>query len=92
MLIKNCAHDRQIFVMKSDRKFNFLGILIPKKWSPETGLLLAIAASLIARSISDIWMIQNATVIESTIITMNKPKFNKALFKYLCAMPAVRLT
>lgn len=67
----------------------FAGIIIPKKWSAENGLLLVIAASLIARSISDIWMIQNATAIESTIITMNKSQFHTALVKYLAALPAV---
>ena len=62
---------------------------MPKTFSSETALLVAIAASLILRSVSDIWMIQNATVIESTIITMNRPKFRTALWKFLAAMPAV---
>lgn len=70
-------------------KFRFLGIIIPKKWSAETGLLLGIAGSLILRSVSDIWMIQNATIIESAIITSNRPKFRSALWKFLAAMPAV---
>uniref|UniRef100_A0A6E8VE17 ABC transporter domain-containing protein n=1 Tax=Anopheles coluzzii TaxID=1518534 RepID=A0A6E8VE17_ANOCL len=66
-----------------------LGIIIPKKWSVENGLLVVIALSLIARSVSDIWMIQNATAIESTIITMNKKQFRTALVKYLSALPAI---
>lgn len=66
-----------------------LGILVPKKFSAETALLVAIASSLILRSVSDIWMIQNATVIESAIITMNKPRFRTSLVKFLAAMPAV---
>uniref|UniRef100_A0A336M910 CSON012308 protein n=1 Tax=Culicoides sonorensis TaxID=179676 RepID=A0A336M910_CULSO len=66
-----------------------LGILIPRKWSVESGLLIAVAASLIARSISDIWMISNATVIESTIITMHRPGFRKALLRYFAALPAI---
>jgi len=37
-----------------------------------------------------IWMIQNATVVESTIIHMNRTKFKSALLKYLTALPAVR--
>lgn len=68
-----------------------LGIIIPGVWSVETGLLIAVAGSLIARSISDIWMIQNATVIESCIIGMNKPQFQTALLKYLAALPMVIL-
>ncbi|XP_050067522.1 ATP-binding cassette sub-family D member 3 [Anopheles maculipalpis] len=66
-----------------------LGIIIPKAWSVENGLLIVIALSLIARSVSDIWMIQNATAIESTIITMNKTQFRTALVKYLSALPAI---
>ncbi|KAL7032158.1 hypothetical protein ACKWTF_007240 [Chironomus riparius] len=34
-------------------------------------------------------MIQNATVIESAIITMNKPRFRTSLVKFLAAMPAI---
>lgn len=72
---------------------NFLlGIIIPKKWSAESALLIGIAASLILRSVSDIWMIQNATIIESAIITSNRPKFRTALWKFLAAMPAVSRT
>lgn len=52
-------------------------------------LLLLIAASLIARSASDIWMIQNVTMIESTIIQMDRRKFLNTLFKYCTALPLV---
>lgn len=34
-------------------------------------------------------MIQNATIIESAIITMNRPKFRTSLVKFLAAMPAI---
>lgn len=64
-------------------------ILVPGVWSVESALLALIAGTLIARSISDIWMIQNATVVESTIITMNKAKFKTALVKYLAALPMI---
>ncbi|XP_063704708.1 ATP-binding cassette sub-family D member 3 [Culicoides brevitarsis] len=66
-----------------------LGILIPRTWSVESGLLIAVAASLIARSISDVWMISNATKVESTIITMHKPGFQKALLRYFAALPLI---
>lgn len=69
-----------------------VAILIPRFWSVETGLLMLIAATLIGRSVSDIWMIQNATVVESTIIHMNREKFKTALLKYLAALPAVSLS
>lgn len=63
--------------------------MVPGFWSIESGLLFLVAASLIGRSVSDIWMIQNATVVESTIIHMNKEGFRKALVKYLAALPMV---
>ncbi|XP_055911026.1 ATP-binding cassette sub-family D member 3 [Eupeodes corollae] len=66
-----------------------LPILIPGIWSVESGLLVLIAGALVARSISDIWMIQTATVVESTIIGMNKAKFKSALVKYLAALPMI---
>ncbi|XP_054727793.1 ATP-binding cassette sub-family D member 3 [Anastrepha obliqua] len=66
-----------------------LPILVPRFWSVESGLLFLVAASLIGRSVSDIWMIQNATVVESTIIHMNKDKFKSALLKYLAALPMI---
>ncbi|CRK91108.1 CLUMA_CG004796, isoform A [Clunio marinus] len=80
------AHVNSVFFKQL--KF-LLGIIIPKKWSTETALLIGIAGSLILRSVSDIWMIQNATVIESSIITMNRPKFRTSLVKFLAAMPAI---
>lgn len=52
-------------------------------------LLILIAASLIARSASDIWMIQSVTIIESTIIQMDRKEFLKTLFKYCAALPLV---
>uniref|UniRef100_A0A1B0D2P3 Uncharacterized protein n=2 Tax=Phlebotomus papatasi TaxID=29031 RepID=A0A1B0D2P3_PHLPP len=51
--------------------------------------MITVGLSLIARSISDIWMIQNATVVESCIITMNRPKFKKALLKFFAALPLI---
>lgn len=52
-------------------------------------LLLLIAGSLVARSASDIWMIQNVTMIESTIIHMDRRKFINTLLKYCAALPLI---
>lgn len=54
-------------------------------------LLCLIAASLVARSASDIWMIQSVTIIESTIIQMDRKKFLNTLLKYCAALPLVSL-
>lgn len=80
------AHVNAVFFKQLKK---LLPILIPGFWSVESGLLAVVAASLIGRSVSDIWMIQNATVIESSIIHMNKPNFQKSLVKYLAALPMI---
>lgn len=67
----------------------FAGIIIPGVWSVETSLLFLIAGSLVARSVSDIWMIQSVTMIESTIIAMERDKFKTTLMKYFAALPLV---
>lgn len=66
------------------------GVIIPGVWSTETMLLFLIAGSLVARSASDIWMIQSVTIIESTIIQMDRKKFLHTLMKYCSALPLVR--
>ncbi|XP_055384994.1 ATP-binding cassette sub-family D member 3 [Condylostylus longicornis] len=68
---------------------SLLKILVPRVWSKETALLLLIAGTLIARSVSDIWLIQIATLIESTIITMDREEFKHGLFKYMAALPMI---
>lgn len=79
---------------KNHNEITFLysipGIIIPGVWSVETSLLLLIAGSLIARSVSDIWMIQSVTMIESTIIAMERDKFKTTLMKYCAALPLVK--
>lgn len=42
-----------------------LKISIPGIFSAEFGFLILIAVSLVARSLCDIWMIQNGTMIET---------------------------
>lgn len=69
--------------------FTISDVIIPGVWSVETSLLLLIAGSLVARSVSDIWLIQNVTVIESTIINMDRAKFKSVLLKYCASLPLV---
>ena len=72
--------------------FTISDVIIPGVWSVETSLLLLIAGSLVARSVSDIWLIQNVTVIESTIINMDRAKFKSVLLKYCASLPLVSVT
>lgn len=55
-------------------------------------LLFLVAGSLVARSISDIYLIQTVTDVEGAIVTMDKPKFKRALIKYFAPLPLVRNT
>lgn len=44
-----------------------LRIMIPGFWTKETAFLISIAASLIARTFCDLWLIKNGTLIERYI-------------------------
>ncbi|XP_046400594.1 ATP-binding cassette sub-family D member 3 [Ischnura elegans] len=68
-----------------------LRISIPGVFTPETGYLVLVAASLVARSLCDLWMIQNGTLIESAVIGMDRTLFWKRLFKFFAAMPIISL-
>jgi ATP-binding cassette, subfamily D (ALD), member 3 len=39
-------------------------IIVPGAFSPEAGFMFLVAASLVARSLCDLWMIHNGTLIE----------------------------
>ncbi|XP_068676125.1 ATP-binding cassette sub-family D member 3-like [Montipora foliosa] len=66
-----------------------LKILIPGWWTPETGYLVLVALSLIARTYCDVWMINNSTSIERSIISANYADFKKNLTELVYAMPFV---
>ena len=58
----------------------------------QTGYLVLVAISLMARTYCDVWMIQNGTAIEAAIISRNRSLFLKHLMAYVYAMPLVRLS
>lgn len=82
----NRAHVNGRFIKEL---FQILKIIIPGFTSPEFGFLLLVAASLVARSYSDIWMIQTGTVVETAIISMNTDLFKKQLLYFFAGMPVV---
>lgn len=55
------AHVNKQFLRNLRR---ILSVAIPGWASKESGLLVLVAASLVARSLCDLWMIQNGTKIE----------------------------
>lgn len=69
--------------------FQILKIVIPGFTSAEFGLLLLVAGSLVARSYSDIWMIQTGTIVETAIVSMDKVLFKKQLLYFFAGMPIV---
>lgn len=68
-----------------------LKIVVPGVFSTEFGFLVLVAASLIARTFCDLWMIQNGTFIESAIISMDRNQFIHRLFRYFAAMPLISI-
>ena len=58
----------------------------------QTGYLVLVAISLMARTYCDVWMIQNGTAIEAAIISRNRSLFLKHLMAYVYAMPLVRFS
>ncbi|GFT28626.1 ATP-binding cassette sub-family D member 3 [Nephila pilipes] len=68
-----------------------LKILIPGFFSLEVAYITLIAGTLVGRTLCDIWMIHNGTVIERAIITQNVPLFRKTLEAFIMAMPLLSL-
>ncbi|XP_041475293.1 ATP-binding cassette sub-family D member 3-like isoform X1 [Lytechinus variegatus] len=81
------AVDAQFF----RRLFRILRLIVPGLWSKEAGYLGLVALSLIARTYCDVWMIQNGTAIESSIIGRDVNLFKKHLFSFMTAMPVISL-
>lgn len=68
-----------------------LSITIPGLFSAQSGFLVLIAISLVARSACDIWMIQNGTLVETAIINMDRELFIKRLLFFFSGMPLVKI-
>ncbi|CAF1005080.1 unnamed protein product [Adineta steineri] len=66
-----------------------LKILVPKIFCGESLFLALVAASLIARTYADVWMIKNSTSVESAIIGRNVPLFKENLARFAYAMPLI---
>ncbi|XP_065834152.1 ATP-binding cassette sub-family D member 3-like [Oscarella lobularis] len=73
------------------RLWTIIKIIIPGLFTKESGYLIFVAASLVARTYCDLWMIQTGTAIESAIIGRSIPEFKSGLFKFIYAMPLLAL-
>ncbi|XP_059145104.1 ATP-binding cassette sub-family D member 3-like [Physella acuta] len=72
-----------------NRLWAILKILIPGFFTIESLYLAIVAVSLVARTYADVWMIQNGTSIESSIIGRDSEQFKILLFKFIYAMPVI---
>ncbi|KAG6461889.1 hypothetical protein O3G_MSEX012916, partial [Manduca sexta] len=66
-------------------------IMMPGFWTKESGFMILIAISLISRSMCDLWLIQQTTLVEGSIITMNHGEFRRLLIQFFTAMPLISL-
>ncbi|CAF0995574.1 unnamed protein product [Rotaria magnacalcarata] len=64
-----------------------LKILLPKFFCGESLFLVLVAASLVARTYADVWMIKNSTSIESAIIGRNSALFKENVINFAYGMP-----
>ncbi|XP_011259407.2 ATP-binding cassette sub-family D member 3 [Camponotus floridanus] len=73
------------------RLCQLLKIGIPGIISAEFGYILLVAVSLIGRTLCDLWLINKATLIETSIVSMNEPLFRQNLLKFLAILPVISI-
>ncbi|XP_066155794.1 ATP-binding cassette sub-family D member 3 isoform X1 [Euwallacea fornicatus] len=66
-------------------------ITVPGWTTPESGMFFLIAVSLVARSMCDLWMINQGTNIESAIVSMDKNLFYKRLIRFCMTLPLIAM-
>lgn len=81
------AVDTKFFI----QLLKLIKIIIPGAFTAEVGYLLLVAVMLISRTYADVWLIQNGTAIEGSIIGRSMEDFMKNLSNFVFAMPIVAL-
>lgn len=71
--------------------YQLLKIGIPSIVSSEFAFVLLIAGTLITKSFCDLWMINMSTLIESSILKMDKSLFKRRLLKFLAVLPMISI-
>lgn len=85
---KEKAHvDREFFRQLG----SLLKVVIPGLFTPEAGYMLLVASSLIGRTLCDIWLIRNGTIIERAIISRNVDLFKDTLQAFIFTMPMLSM-
>ncbi|KPP71061.1 ATP-binding cassette sub-family D member 3-like [Scleropages formosus] len=73
------------------RLYRILKIIVPGMFCKESGYLLFVAAMLVSRTYCDVWMIHNATLVESAIVGRSEEDFRMYLLNFVAAMPFISL-
>lgn len=82
------AHvDREFFRQLKD----LIKVVVPGILTPEFGFMLLVAGSLVGRTLCDIWLIRNGTIIERAIISRNFALFRSTLQAFVFTMPMLSL-
>ena len=63
-----------------------LKICVPGWFSPEAGYLTLVAATLVARTLCDLWMININTTLERTIITRDAKAFGYHIVQFIVSV------
>ncbi|KYQ51162.1 ATP-binding cassette sub-family D member 3 [Trachymyrmex zeteki] len=71
------------------RLYQLLKIGIPGVLSPEFGFLLLVATALIGRTLCDLSLITKATLLETSIVNMDRPLFKQHLFHLFSMVPMI---
>ncbi|XP_011495627.1 PREDICTED: ATP-binding cassette sub-family D member 3 [Ceratosolen solmsi marchali] len=66
-----------------------LSIGIPGIFTAETGFILLIAVSLMARSLCDLWLIHTGTLIETSIVSRDSNLFKRRLLRFMATLPVI---
>jgi len=83
----NNRKDKIVVNMAFFRKLGFLlKIMIPGVFTAEFGFLMMVAASMVARTYCDVWMIKNGTAIERSIISRDRKSFVHYILRFISVM------
>ncbi|XP_064476597.1 ATP-binding cassette sub-family D member 3-like [Ornithodoros turicata] len=66
-------------------------VVVPGVFTKEFGYMMMVAGSLVGRTLCDIWLIKNGTVIERAIISRNFSLFRETLQAFIFAMPMLAI-
>ncbi|XP_072762219.1 ATP-binding cassette sub-family D member 3 [Anoplolepis gracilipes] len=81
----------QVDVVFFRRLCQLLKIGVPGIMTPEFGYVFLVAASLIARTLCDLWMINKGTLIETSIVSMNGSLFRRHLLSFFAVIPMISI-